>query len=157
MADDRIYLQCNICGDKFFLGKQFAWDAFYLEDYHYELHHDKTFIERLNEFYEAHNHIGEDVCRYNGNYSIVYESDDWGDWEDIAIPCQFKITKDCDGCKGLAICEKNNTKHGHWIDDWDIGCSVCSECDDSFLWEDFNGVREFNYCPTCGAKMDEVT
>ena len=47
-------------------------------------------------------------------------------------------------------------KHGHWIDDWDIGCSVCSECDDSFLWEDFNGVREFNYCPTCGAKMDEV-
>lgn len=48
-------------------------------------------------------------------------------------------------------------KHGHWIDDWDIGCSVCSECDDSFLWEDFNGVREFNYCPTCGAKMDEVT
>lgn len=47
-------------------------------------------------------------------------------------------------------------KHGHWIDDWDIGCSVCSECVDSFLWEDFNGVREFNYCPTCGAKMDEV-
>lgn len=45
-------------------------------------------------------------------------------------------------------------KHGHWIDDWDIGCSVCSECDDSFLWEDFNGVREFNYCPTCGAKME---
>lgn len=48
-------------------------------------------------------------------------------------------------------------KHGHWIDDWDIGCSACSECDDSFLWEDFNGVREFDYCPTCGAKMDEVT
>ena len=47
-------------------------------------------------------------------------------------------------------------KHGHWIDDWDIGCSVCSECDDSFLWEDFNGVREFNYCPNCGAKMSEV-
>lgn len=44
-------------------------------------------------------------------------------------------------------------KHGHWIDDWDIGCSVCSECGDSFLWEDFNGVGEFNYCPTCGAKM----
>lgn len=107
MADDRIYLQCNICGDKFFLGKQFAWDAFYLEDYHYEHHHDKTFIERLNEFYEAHNHIGEDVCRWNGNYSLVYESDDWSNWKDIAIPCQFKITKDCDGCKGLAMCEKN--------------------------------------------------
>lgn len=77
MADDRIYLQCNICGDKFFLGKQFGWDAFYLADYDYVIHHDKTFIERLNEFYEAHNHIGEDVCRCNGNYSLVYESDDW--------------------------------------------------------------------------------
>jgi len=50
---------------------------------------------------------------------------------------------------------ENHIEHGHWIDDWDIGCSVCSECDDSFLWEDFNGVREFNYCPTCGAKMNE--
>lgn len=48
-------------------------------------------------------------------------------------------------------------KHGHWVHDWDIGCSVCSECGDSFLWEDFNGVGEFNYCPTCGCKMDEVT
>ena len=47
-------------------------------------------------------------------------------------------------------------KHGHWVHDWDIGCSSCSVCDDSFLWEDFNGVGEFNYCPTCGAKMDEV-
>jgi len=50
---------------------------------------------------------------------------------------------------------ENHIEHGHWIDDWDIGCSVCSECDDLFLWEDFNGVREFNYCPTCGAKMNE--
>lgn len=58
--------------------------------------------------------------------------------------------------KGYADGRANATKHGRWIDDWDIGCSVCSECDDSFLWEDFNGVREFNYCPTCGCKMDEV-
>lgn len=52
-------------------------------------------------------------------------------------------------------------KHGHWTDNGHIGrrrwCSVCGgiafeEYDDCGLAE----VTETDYCPNCGAKMDEV-
>ena len=46
-------------------------------------------------------------------------------------------------------------KRGTWIDDWEMGCSECSVCSDSYLWEDFKGVSEWNFCPNCGAKMDK--
>lgn len=44
-------------------------------------------------------------------------------------------------------------KRGHWIQvdknfSYPVKCSICGE-------EDWYGV--FNYCPNCGAKMDEVT
>lgn len=49
-------------------------------------------------------------------------------------------------------------RHGHWIevDRWTpevFACSVCGEetNDTSF------GVPRANYCPNCGAKMDEVS
>ena len=42
---------------------------------------------------------------------------------------------------------------GKWLDDWETGCSECSVCHDSFLWEDFKGVADWNYCPNCGADM----
>ena len=44
-------------------------------------------------------------------------------------------------------------KPGKWLDDWETGCSECSVCHDSFLWEDFKGVADWNYCPNCGADM----
>lgn len=45
--------------------------------------------------------------------------------------------------------------HGHWIDGgvWDV-CSVCGR---AFLKVHLNGNPTFNYCPNCGAKMDEVS
>ena len=107
MADDRLYIQCNICGKKFFIGKQFAYGSFYLQDYYTD---DKPFIDRLNEFYEDHNHCERYVCRWNGNYSLVYETDDWKNSTDIAIPYQYNETKECEGCEGLAMCEKNRRK-----------------------------------------------
>ena len=42
---------------------------------------------------------------------------------------------------------------GKWLDDCETGCSECSVCHDSFLWEDFKGVADWNYCPNCGADM----
>lgn len=78
------------------------------------------------------------------------------EWNSELLPYWVKDDLE-DMIESAPTVDAEPVKHGHWIDDWDIGCSVCSECDDSFLWEDFNGVREFNYCPTCGCKMDEVT
>ena len=41
--------------------------------------------------------------------------------------------------------EAEPVKHGNWIDDF-----KCSNCNKMFL----AGVRHWNYCPNCGAKMD---
>lgn len=49
--------------------------------------------------------------------------------------------------------------HGHWIDKFagEYRCSSCREkvCIDNGV-EFPNGIR-YEYCPWCGAKMDEVT
>ena len=42
-----------------------------------------------------------------------------------------------------------------WIEDWETGCSECPACHDTFLWEDYKGVAEWNFCPNCGADMRE--
>ena len=42
-----------------------------------------------------------------------------------------------------------------WEEDWETGCSTCSACGESYLWEDYDGVGEWNFCPNCGAKMEE--
>lgn len=42
---------------------------------------------------------------------------------------------------------------GKWIEDWEVGYSECSNCCESYLWEDYKGVGEFNYCPNCGKRM----
>jgi hypothetical protein len=44
---------------------------------------------------------------------------------------------------------------GKWEHDWETGCSVCSACGDGYLWEDFKGVADWNFCPNCGAGMRE--
>ena len=51
-------------------------------------------------------------------------------------------------------------RHGHWVteeeaiekDDYSLRdtCSVCGHCD----W-DCTESESFNFCPNCGAKMDE--
>ena len=42
-----------------------------------------------------------------------------------------------------------------WGEDWETGCSTCSACGESYLWEDYDGVGEWNFCPNCGAYMME--
>lgn len=62
------------------------------------------------------------------------------------------------------ICEMLNDaptvdpiKHGHWVNKGfePVRCSVCGITVDAI-----NGIpwaiKSFNYCPHCGAKMDEV-
>lgn len=71
------------------------------------------------------------------------------------IECYFCPFGDRDGgteCNLKKLIEDAPTvdpvKHGHWINgNWAIRCSVCGY---DMPW----AVR--NYCPNCGAKMDEV-
>lgn len=56
---------------------------------------------------------------------------------------------------------KEEVKHGHWInerlvttDDGRVyGIATCSECKGTYVYV----LDVWNYCPNCGANMDEVT
>ena len=54
--------------------------------------------------------------------------------------------------------------HGRWLHTeeplgWkDVDCMECSACHDSWIIEEdycFDDMPLWNYCPSCGAKMDE--
>ena len=57
------------------------------------------------------------------------------------------------------IVDAEPVKHGHWINHFDdlfpmestVECSICGEKE----W--MMTIINHNYCPNCGAKMDEVT
>ena len=54
----------------------------------------------------------------------------------------------------IALAPTVEQKHGRWIEaDGGDCCYKCSEC--GFL-RDAYILDESNYCPNCGAKMDEV-
>lgn len=76
---------------------------------------------------------------------------------------------DCDsaGAK-MAICDLPAAdvapvRHGRWLHTeeplgWkDVDCMECSACHDSWIIEEdycFDDMPLWNYCPSCGAKMD---
>ena len=51
-------------------------------------------------------------------------------------------------------------KHGHWeilTDEYDCEYMLCTACGGEFYPVDDDTVDStYNYCPNCGAKMDEV-
>lgn len=134
MANDRIYLQCNTCGKKLYLGKSYG-DGFYWTNYgKLNGSEDSAPLEdRLNVFFDEHIHpeVGP-IEHWDGDYSIVYEADNIGDldkkWE---LP---------------------HTKHGHWIKDRERLIYQCSVCGAGFQ----NIGYGYDYCPECRARMDEV-
>ena len=55
----------------------------------------------------------------------------------------------------IAILEKHgNRPHGRW-EERESGFLVCSECADVFILEEWLADGKWEYCPNCGAKMDE--
>lgn len=47
-------------------------------------------------------------------------------------------------------------RHGHWIETHEVLDYIkCSECGKEWCTV-ANDTETFNYCPNCGAKMDEV-
>lgn len=60
--------------------------------------------------------------------------------------------------KNMPTVEAEPVRHGHWIDVTDLDSPdyefACSEC----YYRNFERVMDavaWNYCPNCGAKMDE--
>lgn len=46
-------------------------------------------------------------------------------------------------------------RHGHWIEDDDGDGRHCSICGEDYCYA-ISNCELYNYCPNCGAKMDEV-
>ena len=82
-----------------------------------------------------------------------------------AYKCQYynehTFMEFCERIDDAPIVDAVHVKHGHWIEvqrihekDHTAICE-CSLCGDT-VWV-YDGQRAWNYCPNCGAKMDEVT
>lgn len=61
----------------------------------------------------------------------------------------------CGLLKTIPTADVRPVRRAKWIEDWETGCSECSACHDTFLWEDYKGVAEWNFCPNCGAYMEK--
>ena len=48
-------------------------------------------------------------------------------------------------------------KHGRWIDMGDNSAPICSVCKSKALLNYESDYHKSDYCPHCGARMDEVT
>lgn len=81
--------------------------------------------------------------------TVAYKYDDYQDGIMDAI----------DAVIGVDVPEEQPTveerKTGRWIEE--PGMLMCSQCGDVWGWNDAEMVVNFNFCPYCGAKMDEVS
>lgn len=64
--------------------------------------------------------------------------------------------------KQIAVTLTNTERHAHWEQpsylDEDNGVFQCSNCKEKFVLISGNPKEnEYEYCPHCGCKMDEVT
>lgn len=88
-----------------------------------------------------------------GKYRVIYEVGD--------VPCRACGVGDMlDELDNAPTIDVEPVKHGHWVEvqrihetDHTAICE-CSLCGDT-VWV-YDGQRAWNYCPNCGAKMDEV-
>ena len=93
----------------------------------------------------------------NGGYK--YKAFINGEWHDLTLSdSPSELTEWLQSNE-----EWTRVKHGHWILSEDRYFKTCSECgaevDVSMglgIFVDDIRVDEMNYCPNCGAKMDEV-
>lgn len=63
-------------------------------------------------------------------------------------------------CNFISIAEAE-PKRGRWINkksaDWaGGGATLCSCCNYGYSWREFFEVENFNYCPNCGARMENA-
>lgn len=60
--------------------------------------------------------------------------------------------------KILSLPKADTERHAHWIEDEYCGYYTCSNCDGIGTANGMSPIEDchLNYCPYCGAKMDEV-
>ena len=67
--------------------------------------------------------------------------------------------------KAFPSADVKPVRHGRWhsrflyreyTKAYDCEMHVCSECGSEWSYDAETGLSDFNYCPTCGAKMDGV-
>ena len=64
---------------------------------------------------------------------------------DISVPTAVHMIDEAPTVEAVPVV------HGHWRKDDRIYLGTCSECGDTW-----GSVDQMRYCPSCGAKMDEV-
>ena len=52
--------------------------------------------------------------------------------------------------------EVQQVRHGHWIVEWETDNTRMLRCSECRMVFNVGKGRDGNYCPECGAKMDEV-
>lgn len=74
-------------------------------------------------------------------------------------PREISLTEVIDRIKEQDTVDTEPVKHGHWIlerePDGKPYCFHCSVCDNDF--HHIGIMSATDYCPNCGAKMDEVS
>ena len=92
---------------------------------------------------------------------LVHEEDDYADglhfsdiWEE-----------ECDALDALPAADVAPVVHAHWAKEYTLGWYdgeqnyklICPACNYSYLDNHLGAIapKHFNYCPNCGAKMDE--
>lgn len=184
MADDRIYIKCNICGGKLFLGKRFGFGAFYWQNYG-KMNGDEEahpLEDRLNKFFEYHVHpeYSPENEHWNGDFCIDYE------WDNKATKISTPRYIDADALMkelrdfvrrsnssdfapaptwndAVSLVGSSPTadvverKKGKWVL---IGSRLesrpfaCSECNYAFQVDTVMGKPAWGFCPNCGARME---
>ena len=79
-----------------------------------------------------------------------YISSLW-DLQDAYLPCHF-----FDALDDMPTVDVEPVRHGHWKNAQGYPFYyTCSECENCYIDEAWTYNGKWNYCPYCGAKMDE--
>ena len=89
----------------------------------------------------------------NGKQKVIYDIGD--------APCRACAVDDMkDELENAPTVEAEPVRHGHWNEakDGTLWCSVCTSTGpyDEDSWGYVIHAPHYDYCPHCGAKMDEV-
>lgn len=130
MADNRIYIRCNKCGDSLLIGKSFGgfgWRP-------YSEKPDKHLEDYLNEFYCKHDFCLDDPVEQK---QLPYSLDEY------PLPRFAGVYM---GGDYSIVYEDGSVYHWVVLEDDEVKKYVCENCG-AHHW------HQYNYCHDCGTRM----